>query len=78
VPRELVAPVLSGTRIPTATLGTEVKQFQLLDEDGRLLAVAHAEDGRTVYDRVFPELVRAAPEAGARAAGPRGSGLPGA
>jgi tRNA pseudouridine55 synthase len=57
VPRALVAPVLSGTRLPAATWDLETKRFQLLDEDGRLLAVAHTEDGRTVYDRVFPELV---------------------
>jgi len=57
VPRALVSPVLSGAQLPAATWGVEVKQFQLLDEDGRLLAVAHTEVGRTVYDRVFPELV---------------------
>jgi tRNA U55 pseudouridine synthase TruB len=78
VPGNLVAPVLSGTRIPTATWGIEVERFQLVDEEGRLLAIAHAEDGRTVYDRVFPELVRAAPEGVARAAGRRGSGRAGA
>lgn len=59
VPRALVAPVLSGTRLPAATWDAEAKQFQLLDEDGRLLAVAHTEAGRTIYDRVFPELARA-------------------
>jgi tRNA pseudouridine55 synthase len=57
VPRALVAPVLSGAQLPAVTWGTEAKQFQMLDEDGRLLAVAHTEAGRTVYDRVFPELV---------------------
>jgi tRNA pseudouridine55 synthase len=57
VPRALVAPVLSGAQLPAATWGVELKRFQLLDEDGRLLAVAHTQAGRTVYDRVFPELV---------------------
>jgi hypothetical protein len=33
-------------------------QFQLLDEAGTLIAVAHLEAGRTIYDRVFPELTR--------------------
>jgi tRNA pseudouridine55 synthase len=58
VPRALRAPVLSGVQLPVATWSIEAKGFQLLDEEGRLLAVAHAEAGRTVYDRVFPELVR--------------------
>lgn len=72
VPRALVAPVLSGARLPAATWDAESMQFQLLDEDGRLLAVAHSEAGRTVYDRVFPELVRT----GKDVAGQRGSGAP--
>jgi tRNA pseudouridine55 synthase len=57
VPRALVAAVLSGAQLPAATWDVESKQFQLHDEDGRLLAVAHSDAGRTVYDRVFPELV---------------------
>ncbi|TMQ12331.1 MAG: tRNA pseudouridine(55) synthase TruB [Deltaproteobacteria bacterium] len=60
-----VAQVLSGVQLPPHAFGAEgYKLFQLLDEDGRLLAVAHEEAGRTVYDRVFPEL------AGARARDP--------
>ena len=59
VPRALIAPVLSGAQLPAATWDTKATQFQLLDENLRLLAVAHTEAGRTVYDRVFPELVRA-------------------
>ncbi|HEX8112569.1 MAG TPA: tRNA pseudouridine(55) synthase TruB [Kofleriaceae bacterium] len=74
VPRALVAPVLSGARLPAVTWDVEAQRFQLLDEDGRLLAVAHTEAGRTVYDRVFPELVRASKDA----AGRRSSGTPGA
>ena len=74
VPRALVPPVLSGAQLPAAAWGAEFSQFQLLDEDGRLLAVAHTDAGRTVYDRVFPELIRPAREA----AGGRGSGAPGA
>jgi tRNA pseudouridine55 synthase len=82
VPRALIAPVLSGAQLPATVWDTKNQQFQLLDEDGRLLAVAHTEGGRTVYDRVFPELVRATTEVGAsdgsRAGGTRGSGIPGA
>lgn len=78
VPRALVAPVLSGAPLPTAAWGTEAQQFQLLDEEGALLAVAHGEAGRTVYDRVFPELIRAVGGAGHTAPGRRGSGAPGA
>jgi tRNA pseudouridine55 synthase len=74
VPHALVAPVLSGARLPAATWDTEAQQFQLLDEDGRLLAVAHADAGCTVYDRVFPELI----QPGRGVAGRHGSGLPGA
>ncbi|HEX3761655.1 MAG TPA: tRNA pseudouridine(55) synthase TruB [Kofleriaceae bacterium] len=74
VPRALVAPVLSGAQLPAATWAAESRQFQLLDEDGRLLAVAHADADRTVYDRVFPELIRPTRDVGAR----RGSGAPGA
>jgi tRNA pseudouridine55 synthase len=59
VPRALVAPVLSGVQLPAATWDVKVTQFQLLDESCRLLAVAHTEAGRTVYDRVFPELAGA-------------------
>jgi len=51
--------VLSGVQLPADALSLHGdKQFQLLDEDGRLLAVVHVEAGRTVYDRVFPELTR--------------------
>jgi tRNA pseudouridine55 synthase len=57
VPRGLVAQVLSGVQLPVATLGADgLERFQLVAEDGRLLAVAHPRAGRTVYDRVFPEL----------------------
>jgi tRNA pseudouridine55 synthase len=56
-PRALVAPVLSGVQLPAATWDTIARRFQILDEECRLLAVAHTEAGRTVYDRVFPELV---------------------
>jgi tRNA pseudouridine55 synthase len=52
-----VGPVRSGVQLPLAALSSEIDElharFQLVDEAGRLLAIAHAEAGRVVYDRVF-------------------------
>ncbi|HEX2688398.1 MAG TPA: tRNA pseudouridine(55) synthase TruB [Kofleriaceae bacterium] len=60
VPGALVAQVYSGVQLPITAFGADgLERFQLLDEHGRLLAVAHPEAGRTIYDRVFPELTRA-------------------
>ena len=57
VPAGRVAQVLSGAPLPAGSLGlSDDKQFQLVDEAGRLIAVVHADAGRIVYDRVFPEL----------------------
>lgn len=62
VPAALVAQVYSGVQRPvTAFAADGLERFQLVDEDGRLLAIAHPEAGRTVYDRVFPELSRRTP-----------------
>src|SRR6185503_8807596 len=59
VPSALVPRVLGGVQLPVAAFSAEgLEQFQLVDESGTLLAVAHPEAGRTVYDRVFPELHR--------------------
>jgi tRNA pseudouridine55 synthase len=66
--------VVSGLQLPVSTWGLNATQFQLFDEYGRLLAVAHDEAGRTVYDRVFPELIAVPPRGEAR----HGSGRPGA
>jgi hypothetical protein len=66
--------VVSGLQLPVSTWGLNAAQFQLFDESGRLLAVAHDEAGRTVYDRVFPELIAVPPRGEAR----HGSGRPGA
>ncbi len=59
---ELVAMIFNGLQLPIAAFGAEgLARFQLMDGQGRLLAIAHpAEDGRTVYDRAFPELSRGA------------------
>jgi tRNA pseudouridine55 synthase len=57
VPTALIAQVFNGVQVPVATFGAEgLERFQLLDERGVLLAIAHPASGRTVYDRVFPEL----------------------
>jgi tRNA pseudouridine55 synthase len=57
VPRALVPQVFNGVQLPVAAFGADgIEQFQLVGEDGRLLAVAHPRAGLTVYDRVFPEL----------------------
>jgi hypothetical protein len=46
--------VRSGVQLPLGALAAEnLERFQLVDEAGRLLAIAHAEAGRVVYDRVF-------------------------
>lgn len=60
VPAGQVGPVLSGLQLPVSTFELENPgRFQLVDEQGRLLAIAHDEAGKTVYDRVFPELATA-------------------
>ena len=47
VPRDRVAHVLSGLQFPLTDLGAQgLQQFQLVDENETLLAVAHAEAGR--------------------------------
>lgn len=52
----LWAPIKNGLQLPLVDLGAQdLQQFQVLGEDGRLLAVAHGEDGKVIYDRVFTE-----------------------
>jgi tRNA pseudouridine55 synthase len=59
VPDALVAQVFHGVQLPVAAFGAEgIERFQLVDERGRLLAIAHPQAGRTIYDRVFTELTR--------------------
>jgi len=55
----LIAQIFNGVQLPVSTFGAEgLERFQLVDEEGHLLAVAHPQAGRTVYDRAFPELTR--------------------
>ncbi len=54
VPEPLVKTILAGVQHPIERLmAPAVEQFQLFDEANTLLAIAHAEDGRVIYDRVF-------------------------
>ena len=59
VPAALVDQIFNGVQLPIAAFGAGgLERFQLVDEAGRLLAIAHPEGERTVYDRGFPELTR--------------------
>jgi tRNA pseudouridine55 synthase len=54
VPEALRKTVMDGVQHPIERLGAPSGvQFQLIDEARTLLAIAHDEAGRTVYDRVF-------------------------
>ena len=47
-----VARIRSGVQMPAATLGAPGGPFQLVDERGSLLAIAHVSAGKIIYDRV--------------------------
>ncbi|MBC7977759.1 MAG: tRNA pseudouridine(55) synthase TruB [Myxococcales bacterium] len=67
----LIAQIFNGVQLPIATFGAEgLERFQLVDEAGQLLAIAHPSDGKTVYDRGFPELTRGAGGVTIRPGGP--------
>jgi tRNA pseudouridine55 synthase len=55
---ELLRLVLHAVQIDPARLGAAAERFQLVDGSGKLLAIAHADAGKVIYDRVFPELHR--------------------
>ncbi len=53
---ELHGAIRSGLQLPVETFTTEkLERFQLVDETDLLLAIVHVEDGKVIYDRVFPE-----------------------
>jgi tRNA pseudouridine55 synthase len=52
-PSELLRQIRSGLQLPLEAFGATADQFQLVDAAGNLLAVAHGEAGKVVYDRVF-------------------------
>lgn len=48
--------VRSGVQLPVDRFTTENhEKFQMVDEAGKLLAIVHVDEGRVIYDRVFPE-----------------------
>lgn len=47
-------PIRDGLQLPLAELGGNSEPFQILDEAGQLVAIAHGTGNRAVYDRVFP------------------------
>jgi len=59
VPAAMHKHAMSGVQFAIEAWGElpeKAERFQLLDERGRLMAVIHFEAGRTIYDRVFPEV----------------------
>ena len=47
--------IRSGVQLPIETFTTEnYERFMLVGPGDELLAIVHGEDGKTVYDRVFP------------------------
>ncbi len=58
-----ITSIRSGVQLPVDRMGAEnLERFQFVDEAGRMLAVAHALEGKVIYDRVFPEMFVAADE----------------
>ena len=61
VPADKVRHVENGVQFDLGQIGAEnLERFLILDEAGQLLAIAHPEQGKVVYDRVFrhPETSR--------------------
>ena len=63
VPEAMHKHALSGVQFAVeawADLGERLpeknERFQLVDERGRLVGIVHFDAGKTIYDRVFPEL----------------------
>lgn len=48
-------PIRSGVQLPLVDLGGNPELFQVVDREGRLVAIAHGVNQTVVYDRVFPE-----------------------
>jgi hypothetical protein len=47
-------PIRSGLQLPLDQLGGDPSVFQIHDDAGRMVAVAHGDGGKVIYDRVFP------------------------
>lgn len=58
VPEAMRKHALSGVQFSVDAWGEipKAERFQLVDERGCLIGIVHFEDGKTLYDRVFPEL----------------------
>jgi len=59
VPEPMRKHALSGVQFAVEAWGElpeKAERFQLVDERGRLIAIVHFEAGKTIYDRVFPEV----------------------
>jgi tRNA pseudouridine55 synthase len=59
VPERMRKHALSGVQFAVEIWGPlpeGVERFQLVDERGTLIGIVHFEAGKTIYDRVFPEL----------------------
>ena len=59
VPEAMRKHALSGVQFSVESWGelpANAEQFQLLDERGQLVAIVHFDAGKTIYDRVFPEV----------------------
>jgi tRNA pseudouridine55 synthase len=55
-PAHLITPVRNGLQLPPEmfAIPPEIyEKFQMLDDAGKLVAICHVEDNRTIYDRVF-------------------------
>ena len=50
-----LALIRAGLQLPVADLGAPPDRFQIVDDRGRLVAIAHTDAGRVIYDRVFPD-----------------------
>ncbi len=58
VPPDLLKAVVHAVQLPVELMLVPLpERFQLIDAAGRLVAIAHAEAGRLIFDRVFPELL---------------------
>ena len=54
-----ISTIKSGVQVPVERMGAEnLEKFQFVDGEGRMLAIAHAHEGKVVYDRVLPEMFR--------------------
>lgn len=57
-----ITSIHAGVQLPVDRLGVEGQtRFQFVDARGLLLAIAHATDGKVIYERVFPDSFEPSP-----------------